>query len=172
LCGSTGRGSFVHEADISAESAPPGEDARVSGAHEDQGRPQSAETPASQGAQTARRLDHGFPRRERLTTSADFQALFHRGKRIDRRSLIVLWRDAEEPRRAGFAVSRQVRGAVARNRARRRLREAYRMTRESAPATTALIVIGRPAALKVAFPVLKADLREALEAIPRPRLSP
>jgi hypothetical protein len=46
------------------------------------------------------------------------------------------------------------------------------MTRDSAPATTALIVIGRPAALKVAFPVLTADLREALEAIPRPRLSP
>jgi len=45
------------------------------------------------------------------------------------------------------------------------------MTREAAPATTALIVIGRPAVLKVAFPTLVSDLREALEAIPRRHLS-
>ena len=83
----------------------------------------------------------------------------------------MLWRDAEEPRRAGFAVSRQVRGAVARNRVRRRLREAYRMTRDAAPASTALIVIGRPAVLTVAFCILVGDLREALEAIPQRRPS-
>ncbi|PYM76423.1 MAG: ribonuclease P protein component [Candidatus Rokuibacteriota bacterium] len=65
-----------------------------------------------------------FPRRDRLTTSTEFQALFQRGKRIDRPSMIVLWRETTEPRRAGFAVSRQIRGAVQRNRARRRLREA------------------------------------------------
>jgi hypothetical protein len=45
------------------------------------------------------------------------------------------------------------------------------MTREAAPATTALIVIGRPAVLKVAFPALVSDLREALDAIPRRHLS-
>jgi hypothetical protein len=28
-----------------------------------------------------------------LTTSADFQALFQRGRRIDRPALIVLWRE-------------------------------------------------------------------------------
>ncbi len=161
-----GKGSSVHEADVSAESTPPGEDPRISQAHEDEGRPEGAEAPPRQGAQTAHRLERGFPRRERLTTSAEFQALFQRGKRIDRRSLIVLWRDTEEPRRAGFAVSRQIRGAVARNRARRRLREAYRMTREMAPAMTALIVIGRPPVLKAPFPALLAELREALGAIP------
>lgn len=67
-------------------------------------------------------------------------------------------------------MSRQIRGAVARNRARRRLREAYRMTREAAPATAALIVIGRPAVLKAPFPVLLAELREALGAVPRRRV--
>ncbi len=165
-----GKRSSVHETDVSAESAPPGENARVSRAHEDEGRPKGAEAAARQGAQTAHRLERGFPRRERLTTSAEFQALFQQGKRIDRRSLIVLWRDTEEPRRAGFAVSRQVRGAVARNRARRRLREAYRMTREAAPATISLIVIGRPAVLRTSFPALLGELRAALEAIPRGRV--
>jgi hypothetical protein len=40
------------------------------------------------------------------------------------------------------------------------------MTREAAPGTTALIVIGRPAVLKAPFPALVDELREALQAIP------
>jgi len=56
---------------------------------------------------------------------------------------------------------------VARNRARRRMREAYRATRDAAPATAAMIVIARPPVLTVPFPSLVGDLRDALEAIPR-----
>jgi ribonuclease P protein component len=104
-----------------------------------------------------------------LTTSADFQALFQRGKRIDRPSMIVLWRATSEPRRAGFTVSRQVRGAVQRNRARRRLREAYRAMRAAAPTHAALVIIGRPAALRQPFTKLADELHDALTAIPGPR---
>ena len=45
------------------------------------------------------------------------------------------------------------------------------MTREAAPATAVLIVIGRPAVLKAPFPALLVELREALEAIPRRRVT-
>lgn len=83
--------------------------------------------------------------------------------------MIVLWRETTEPRRAGFAVSRQIRGAVRRNRARRRLREAYRAARDTAPAHTALVIIGRPGALREPFSVLAAELRGALSAIPGSR---
>ncbi|OGK96603.1 MAG: ribonuclease P protein component [Candidatus Rokubacteria bacterium RIFCSPHIGHO2_12_FULL_73_22] len=101
-----------------------------------------------------------------MTTSAGIQALFQRGKRIDRPSMIVLWRETVEPRRVGFAVSRQVRGAVARNRARRRLRAAYRVARDAAPACVALVIVGRPAALRARFAALVAELREALATMP------
>jgi ribonuclease P protein component len=101
-----------------------------------------------------------------LTTGAEFQALFQRGKRIDRPSMIVLWRATPEPRRAGFAVSRQIRGAVQRNRARRRLREAYRLTRDAAPTHAALVIIGRPGALHAPFAALAKELRGALALIP------
>jgi ribonuclease P protein component len=104
-----------------------------------------------------------------LTSSADFQALFQRGKRIDRPSMIVLWQATDEPRRAGFAVSRHVRGAAQRNRARRRLREAYRAIRNAAPSHTALVIIGRPGALRQPFTVLADELQGALSAIPGPR---
>jgi len=83
--------------------------------------------------------------------------------------MIVLWRATDEPRRAGFAVSRQIRGAVQRNRARRRLREAYRAMRSAAPTHAALVIIGRPAALRQPFSALTGEMRGALAAIPGPR---
>ena len=49
--------------------------------------------------------------------------------------MTILWREGVDARRVGFAVSRQVRSAVERNRVRRRLREAYRATRQAAPLT-------------------------------------
>lgn len=83
--------------------------------------------------------------------------------------MIVLWRATAEPRRAGFAVSRQIRGAVQRNRARRRLREAYRAMRSAGPTHAALVIIGRPAALRQPFSVLTDEMRGALAAIPGKR---
>ena len=160
------KGERAHEADVSTKSTPPGQDARLPRPHEQQGRTQSAEATAGEGAQTAHGLTGRFPRRERLTTSADFQALFQRGKRIDRPALIVLWRETAEPTRAGFAVSRQLKSAVQRNRARRRLREAYRASRDAAPPRAALVIVGRPAVLREPFTGLTAQLRGALAAIP------
>jgi len=158
-----------HEADLSAESPAARQDPRLPRAHEDEGWAQGAEPAAGQGPQTAHRLTGRLSRRDRLTTSADFQALFQRGKRIDRPALIVLWREATEPTRAGFAVSRQLRHAVERNRVRRRLREAYRATRTAAPARAMLVIIGRPAALRAPFEALTGQLRSALGAIPGSR---
>src|SRR2546430_1348599 len=117
-------------------------------AHEDEGRAEGAQAPAGEGAQTADRVTGRFPRRERLTTSAEIQALFQQGKRVDRPSLVVLWRESDGPRRAGFAVTRQIRGAASRNRARRRLREAFRATRTAAPTGVALMVIAERGALQ------------------------
>ena len=165
------KGALLDEADVSTQSTPPSQDARVSRAHEDEGRTKGVEAPSCQGPQTADRLSGGLSRRQRLTTSAEFQALFQRGKRIDRPALIVLWRESKESTRVGFAVSRQLRLAVQRNRARRRLREAYRAARDAAPARAALVVIGRPAVLREPFLALLGQMRQALAAIPGPRRS-
>lgn len=160
------KGRSDDEADVPAEPPAPREDTRLPRADEDPGRAEGLEAAAQQGAQTTDGLTGRFSRRERLTSGADFQALFQQGKRIDRPALIVLWRAVEAPRRVGFAVSRQVRGAAQRNRARRRLREAYRAARGSAPQRTALVIIGRPAVLDVEFKVLVTDLGHALRSIP------
>ena len=156
-----------HEADVPAKSPPARQDARLSAADENQRWPEGVEAAAGQGAQTTGGLRGRFSRHERLSSGADFQALFQQGKRIERSSLIVLWRNLDAPSRVGFAVSRQVRGAVRRNRVRRRLREAYRAIRESAPSGAAFVIIGRPVVLDVDFKALMSELRKALESIPR-----
>ena len=81
----------------------------------------------------------------------------------------MLWREASEPTRVGFAVSRQLRNAVQRNRARRRLREAFRATRAAAPNRAALVIIGRPASLTAPYQTLLGQMRQALSAIPGAR---
>ncbi len=83
--------------------------------------------------------------------------------------MIVLWRETAESRRAGFAVSRHVRRAVDRNRARRRLREAYRAARAAAPANAALVIIAKPPALREPFKALTEEMRGAFTAIPGAR---
>jgi ribonuclease P protein component len=66
-------------------------------------------------------------------------------------------------------VGRQVRGSVRRNRARRRLREAYRAARAAAPPTGALVAIARARALEESFGKLVAEMRTALASVPGPR---
>lgn len=162
----------LNEADVSAKPTPAGQDSWVPRANEDQRWAEGIEAAAGKGAQTAERLSRRLARHERLTGRAEFQALFEHGKRVERRSLIVRWRETDTATRAGFAVSRLVRGAVRRNRVRRRLREAYRATREAAPACVALVVFGRPGALSVEFGALVDEMRDALVAIPDPRRRP
>lgn len=77
----------------------------------------------------------------------------------------MLWRETQAPRRAAFAVTRSLRGAVRRNRARRRLREAYRAAREAAPGQVALVVIAKRGALDEPLPALTTQLAAALSAI-------
>lgn len=100
-----------------------------------------------------------------MTRRAEIQTLFQQGKRIERPALIVLWRETEAPRRAAFAVTRSLRGSVRRNRARRRLREAFRTARGAAPARVDVVVIAKRGALDEPLPALTAQLTDALGAI-------
>lgn len=108
-----------------------------------------------------------LPRHERLRHAGDFQAVFQGGKREEQPGFVVLWRVGEGGRRAGFAVSRQLRGAVSRNRARRRLREAYRRHRAALPGAIEVVFVARPAALSRPFSDLAGDMQRAIAAMAR-----
>ncbi len=67
----------------------------------------------------------------------------------------------------GFAVSRQLRGAAQRNRARRRIREAYRQVRSLIAGDVELVVVARPGAATRPFPELVEDMRRLAEGVAR-----
>jgi ribonuclease P protein component len=107
-----------------------------------------------------------LPRGERLRRSAEFQAVFQHGSRLEQPSFVALWRRGPT-RRVGFAVSRQLRGAARRNRARRRLREAYRRVRPGMAADVEMVVVARASAATRPFPELVDDMRKLADGLAR-----
>jgi len=77
---------------------------------------------------------------------------------------VLLWVPRQGRGRAGFAVSRQVRGSVRRNRARRRLREAYRSLGPDTARGVDAVIVARAWALEAPLAELRADISRALEA--------
>ena len=105
----------------------------------------------------------GLPRTARLRQAKDIQAVFQAGRREERRAFVLLWVPRPGSGRTGFVVSRQIRGAVRRNRARRRLREAYRTLGSRRAIGIDAVFVARAGALRTAIADLQADMQQALE---------
>src|SRR3990172_445104 len=106
-----------------------------------------------------------FPPHERLSRREEFQALFRRGQKVESRSFLLFWHRGGGGRRAGFTLSRQLRGAVCRNRARRRVREAYRLSRDLLREDTQVVFVIRSGALTVDFSDLLKEIQRGLRAV-------
>jgi ribonuclease P protein component len=166
------------EEDVSAESSPARQDARIPRADVDEGRAESSEAAARQGATPTHRLSGvagaspacaGVPRAERLRSRAEFDRLFRRGARVEGPAFVLLWRREPGPRAVGFAVGRRLGGSVIRNRARRRLREAYRRQRDLLPRDgIRLCFIARRPTLTSPFEQLVGAVASALGQAARP----
>ena len=108
-------------------------------------------------------------RRFRLRRKSDFDAATQ-GKRLySGQGLLALAVPSDGPQtRIGVTVSRQLKGAVDRNRARRRVREAARVSlleRDSGAQHRGIrydvVLIARPAALTLRFADLKEETEQA-----------
>jgi ribonuclease P protein component len=104
----------------------------------------------------------GLPRTARLRQANEIQAVFQAGRREERRAFVLLWVPCQGPGRAGFAVSRQIRGAVRRNRVRRRLREAYRGLGQARSLDRNVVFVARAWALQAPLADLRNDMSSAL----------
>jgi ribonuclease P protein component len=86
-------------------------------------------------------------RRHRLSRSRDFDVVYRAGRSVSTRYLVLYWfprdeTDAEP--RLGLAIPRAAGGAVARNRIKRQLREAWRAQLEDVPTGRDYVLIARP----------------------------
>jgi ribonuclease P protein component len=94
-----------------------------------------------------RKADERFPWRQRIVKSSDFRSLYGTGRRLDAGKFVLFGRPNDLGfHRLGLTVSRKIGGAVLRNRWKRLLREAFRLTRERLPTGLDMVVIPRSAA--------------------------
>jgi ribonuclease P protein component len=107
------------------------------------------------------------PRPARLTRRAEFLAVAAKGRKHAMPGMLVqgLKVEGRPEVRLGFTCSRKIGNAVARNRARRRLRAAADAVLRPGPAGWDVVLVGRAATLDRPFPALVEDLRAALARI-------
>jgi ribonuclease P protein component len=93
---------------------------------------------------------------------------FHQGRALVGFAVPTDSEEAEGPVRIGVTVSRNIKGAPERNRARRRLREVARaeMLAQDSPLLRGgirydVVLIARPAALEMSFADLRAEASQA-----------
>jgi ribonuclease P protein component len=85
-------------------------------------------------------------RRNRLSRSRDFDAVYRQGRSVSTRFLTLWWYKREEAvgePRLGFAVPKAVGNAVVRNRIKRQLREIVRARLDTVPATNDYVIVVR-----------------------------
>ncbi len=87
-------------------------------------------------------------RRQRLSRSRDFDAVYRHGRSVSTRALTLHWfpreDDARGTARLGLAIPRSVGTAVARNRLKRQLRAAWDELEPAAPLGRDYVLAARP----------------------------
>jgi ribonuclease P protein component len=112
-----------------------------------------------------------FPREARLLRHADFDRVYREGKRHFSTSMTVFFSPRIDPPpaglRIGLTVSRALGGAVDRNRLRRRMREAVRMTRPVSAPPIDVVINPKRLVLKAEFAVVVKEVGRAFEMVLR-----
>ncbi|MGA2254263.1 MAG: ribonuclease P protein component [Thermoguttaceae bacterium] len=112
--------------------------------------------------------DHRFLRAHHVTRGAEFQRAYQRRLTAgDDRLLVFVYPNGLAHPRLGLSVSRKVGGAVVRNRWKRCIREAFRLSREQLPSGVDLIVIPRSDAVPETVGIQESLVRLARRAAKR-----
>jgi ribonuclease P protein component len=113
----------------------------------------------------------GVHRRNRLSRSRDFDAVYRRGRSVSTRYLVLYRFEREEdgggPSRLGIAVPKKLGGAVIRNKVKRRLKEAWSAALSAVPEGQDYVLVVRPGLAEAAdargFEWLQERVREVLQ---------
>ncbi len=122
------------EENVSTKQPPPREKARLQGTNGDEERPRGSETPPRERPQApdgSPLLSFDLPKETRLAKRAEFLRVYEQGTRIEGRFMTVFIRPNEGPiQRLGVTATKKAIGkAHDRNRAKRLIREAFRLSR-------------------------------------------
>ena len=106
----------------------------------------------------------GFPRSRRLKQGRDFLRLKAGGKRVVSGCLVAnfLTGDEASPTRLGVITSRRIGNAVLRSRARRLLREAFRLHQGELVSPVDLVLVARASIVGKKFADVEKDLLQVM----------
>ena len=108
-------------------------------------------------------------RRNRLSRSRDFDAVYRHGRSVSTRFFVLYRFDREAEggteARLGIAVPKKLGGAVVRNRLKRRLREVWRQLLAEVPGGSDYVLLVRSPLAEVAQERDEAWLRERVEDV-------
>jgi len=136
----------------------------------------TASVPGESKRDVEPRSGHGFPRCARLLRHADFERVYKLGRRHFSASMTVFYWQRPEPvaksaeptgsgLRIGFTVGRALGGAVQRNRMKRRLREAVRLTRPASGVNADVVINPKKSLLTVDFAEVLNEVSRAFVVI-------
>ncbi len=106
-----------------------------------------------------RKKTHGLDKSEIIRRARDISVIFETGRFWRGRSFDLIC-VAHRRRQVAFAVSKRIRTAVARNRIKRRLREAYRLDKNGFQENLRLVLIGHEEVLQTPFEELRREMRK------------
>ena len=118
-----------------------------------------------------RRGNARFPRSVRLLRHADFERVYKLGRRHFSSSMTIFYLQRQDVTgtsaglRVGFTVGRALGGAVQRNRMKRRLREAVRLTRPASEIPADVVINPKKIVLTANFDVIVSEVRRAFVVI-------
>ena len=129
------------EENVSTKQPPPRQKARLSGKDGDKERPRRAQTPPREGTQAINGpalLGFSLPKEARLLKRAEFLRVYEQGRRIEGRFMTVFILPSKRPmHRVGVTATKKAIGkAHERNRAKRLLRESFRLSRDELDAVS------------------------------------
>lgn len=103
-------------------------------------------------------------KQQRIKKNKEFQRVFKKGKSFANRQFIVyLLKGEQEEFRLGLSVSKKVGNAVARNRVKRYIRQAFLELKDDLLPNADYIIIARPQAAKLDFHESKKSLEHVLK---------
>lgn len=98
-----------------------------------------------------------FPKSERLLKKGEFLRVYSQGKKRQGQYLILYILNKQPSRKIGISVSKKTGNAVKRNRAKRLIREAYRLNKDSLSNNIHLVIAAKPEIKGLGFKEVEND---------------